>query len=465
MDPLFPKPFQLRVPPLGLRARPPLGAGKYAQGTDGRRIPFYWFSGLNVVGAVLALRSHSRPDQTPFSQRNRILQRPREQYASRTGRKTPTNPRVHRTPGRTQEASSVRDKIKNARRPQQLQNILERTQAQGKLDSSVLGAAMQRCGHGLWWSELVDVYTMHQQLGIALRCIENNRLLHALTSCLKCKKTPLATMESRRQEALEIAKSAWGRPPPTTLADFNCGLSSALRLCSRIGSDSAYAWADDIWKKSELQPFPKTFVTYAARTCLCEQRGEYQAVSDLLMQTVRQRLSPDEVLLGGLLQEAAAHFNWKRADDIWQLFLTQHQVKPNFLTYTAYAKAHLLAGRPHVSVRIIETMLSTDTCKMDYKLAIEFAQALLLVCHSSLAPSDTERLTTFLGEGAKIIAKESAGSGKDQWQDLTSRAERLMADPSSVTFADLLITMNARELSVMKSWPNYPPGSGYLKHR
>ena len=63
-------------------------------------------------------------------------------------------------------------------------------------------------------------------------------------------------------------------------------------------------------------------------------------------QTARQRLSPDEVLLGGLLQEAAAHFNWKRADDIWQLFQTQHQVKPNFLTYTAYAKAHLLAGRP-----------------------------------------------------------------------------------------------------------------------
>ena len=187
---------------------------------------------------------------------------------------------------------------------------------------------------------------MHQQSGIAIHCIGNNMLLHALTSCLKCKKTSLATMESRKQEALDIAKHAWRRPPPTTVADFNYGLSSALRLCSLIGSDSAYAWADDIWKESELQPSPKTFITYAARTCLCEQRCEYQAVSDLLMQTARQRLSPDEVLLGGLLQEAAAHFNWKRADDIWQLFQTQHQVKPNFLTYTAYAKAHLLAGRP-----------------------------------------------------------------------------------------------------------------------
>ena len=318
----------------------------------------------------------------------------------------------------------------------------------------MLGAAMPRCGHGLWWSELVDVYAMHQQSGIAIHCIGNSMLLHALTSCLKCKKTSLATMESRKQEALDIAKHAWRRPPPTTVADFNYGLSSALRLCSLIGSDSAYAWADDIWKESELQPFPKTFITYAARTCLCEQRCEYQAVSDLLMQTARQRLSPDEVLLGGLLQEAAAHFNWKRADDIWQLFQTQHQVKPNFLTYTAYAKAHLLAGRPHVSVRKIETMLSTGNCNMDYKLAIEFAQALPLVCHSSLAPPDTQRLTTFLDEGAKIMAKESAGSGRDQWQDLTSRAERLMADPGSVTFADLLITMNARELSVMKSWPN-----------
>ena len=118
-----------------------------------------------------------------------------------------------------------------------------------------------------------------------------------------------------------------------------------------------------------------------------------------------------------------------------------------------------------MSVRIIETMLSTGNCNMDYKLAIEFAQALPLVCHSSLAPPDTQRLTTFLDEGAKIMAKESAGSGRDQWQDLTSRAERLMADPGSVTFAGLLITMNARELSVMKSWPNYTPGSGYLKHR
>ena len=41
-------------------------------------------------------------------------------------------------------------------------------------------------------------------------------------------------------------------------------------------------------------------------------------------------------------------------------------------------------------------------------------------------------------------------------------AKKLMLDPTSVRFHNLLITMTAGEQSVMKSWPAHLAGSGYL---
>ncbi|CAE7479904.1 unnamed protein product [Symbiodinium natans] len=452
-----------------LNMRPQLAATQHIPETDRKR-SFLWM--LPLGSAVLALRSHSQPDQVPLSQRNRMLRRPRTDFASPTGRTrkrkrphfllTPSNPNVHATPGRTHEASSLRDSIKKCRRPHQLLKIFEEIRNAGALEASIFGSAMQRCGQGMWWDQLVYIYSMHRELGVSLHCIENNILLHALASCLKCKRTSVEAMEIRKQQALKLARGAWGCPPPTAVADFNCGLSSALRLCARIGSD-AYAWADELWEWSEQQPLQKTYVTYAARMCLCEQRGQHASVADLLTQTMLQRLSPNEVVLGGLLEGAAASFNWKRADEIWHLLVHSHHVEANFLGYTAYAKAHLLAGRPQVSVEIIDAMLARDTCRMDYKLAVEYLQALLLVCHSSLAEADIQRLTTFLDEGATIIARESAQSGKKAWKTLASQASKMIADPGSVRFEDLLGTMNTRELSIMKDWQSCRAGSGYLK--
>ena len=218
-----------------LSMRSQLAATQHIPETDRKR-SFLWMLPLGC--AVLALRSHSQPEQVPFSQRNRMLRRPRANVASPTGRTgkrkrphfplTPSNPNVHATPGRTQEASSLRDSMKTCRRPHQLLKFFEEIRNAGALEASIFGSAMLRCGQGRWWDQLVYIYSMHRELGVSLRCIENNILLHALASCLKCRRTSVEAMEIRKQEALKLARCAWGCPPPTTVVDFNCGLSSAL---------------------------------------------------------------------------------------------------------------------------------------------------------------------------------------------------------------------------------------------
>ena len=158
---------------------------------------------------------------------------------------------------------------------------------------------------------------------------------------------------------------------------------------------------------------------------VCEHRGKHESVIHMLTQTSCQRLPADEVVLGALLEAATASSGWKRADELFHLLVSQHEAQPNFLAYTTYAEAHVLAGRPQNSVQIIDEMLTSNATRMDYKLAVEYLQALVLVYHSSLAATDLQKLTEFLMAGSKILESESASSGKEQWRQLTLEAEKL----------------------------------------
>ena len=432
---------------------------------------YWWRDVLRIGSVVLALRSHSRPEQVPLSERNRMLQRPRAQFASRTGRSggrqdrpyfllTPSNPGSQE---RTEEASSLRHMFKTCMSPKQFRECWERLSKDERFDASVVGSAMQRCGQGRWWDELVLIHAAHQKIGITLQCVGHSIFLRALAHCLRCGSASAEVTRRRKEQALALAQGSWGEFLPTNEANFNCGLSSALTLCVRIGLTAAHEWADALWEWSKEQVFQKTLVTYAARMNVCEQRRQQDQVLDLLAECRVQRLAPNQVVLGGLLDQAAGHCDWKRADDIWRLLVEGQGVDPHFLAYTAHAKAHLSAGRPHMSVHIIDTMLKSSQHKLDYKLAVDYLQALLLVSHSSLAATHIQQLATFLEQGRKIVAEKSARSGKQAWARLSSQAFKLIEDPESVPFKDLLVTRNACEHSVMIHWENRPAGSDYLQ--
>lgn len=220
----------------------------------------HWF--LFASFTRLLMQSHSRPNEVPLSERNRMLWRPRSEFASHTGRQskeskelyfllTPTEKDVR---GRGESTGEIRRLLKKSRDPKQLRQTFQKAVQEGRIDASVVGAAMQRCGQGLWWKELLEIRESQEQMGIVLHCIQHNLLLHALASCLKCKRCSDSEMDVRKAHAFQMARTIWGHPFPSTVHDFNCALSSVLQLCVRVGSSEAFAWADELWNWSHTRP-------------------------------------------------------------------------------------------------------------------------------------------------------------------------------------------------------------------
>lgn len=401
-----------------------------------------------------------------------MLRRPRSEFASHTGRQskeskelyfllTPTDKNVHLTTGRGESTKDIRGLLKKSRDPKQLRQRFQKAVQESRIDASVVGAAMQRCGQGLWWKELLEIRESQEQMGIVLYCLEHSLLLHALASCLKCKRCSDSEMDVRKAHAFQLAQTIWGHPLPSTVHEFNCALSSVLQLCIRVGSSEAFAWADELWNWSEKQPFEKTVVTYAARLCVYEVQKRHAEVDNMLDWCARGKQELNSVVLGTLIQAAAASFDPERADSIWNAFVHKYQVKANFLAYTAYAKAHLLAGQPQNAVNIIDEMIQDRDSSMDYKLAIDYLQALLILYHSSLSSVHLTAIVQFLDKGATIVAGRSAKSGKTQWRCLQNLSQQLIARQQTLCLKELFISMNAKE-SVMASWENYQAGTNYL---
>lgn len=93
-------------------------------------------------------------------------------------------------------------------------------------------------------------------------------------------------------------------------------------------------------------------------------------------QESQESLKPNEVLLGGLLTvdgapDRADRGHWSRADELWSNFVQNGVVKPNGVAYAAYARVHLVAGRPGAGVqklsenlRFVKSVKSVKCCEM-----------------------------------------------------------------------------------------------------
>ena len=414
----------------------------------------------------ILLSSHSRPTEVPPAKRDRMLHRPRSEFAGPTGRDsndvffllTPTNEEVRSKPGRGEGTSKTRMQLKKCRNPKKLVQKFRKALQEGQVDASVVGAAIQRCGQSLWWKELLEIRQLQEQNGIDLLFVGNTLLLHALASCLKCDNCTASEMKVRKSKAFQMAKAVWGHPLPSTQAEFNCALSSVLQVCVRVGSSEAFTWGDELWRWSDRQPFKRSVVTYAARMFLCEMQGRHTEVDDTLERCLGEGLQLNEVVLGTLIEATAARVDPQRADVLWHALL--HHVEPNFLAYAVYAKVYLLAGQPQESVHIIDNMMEGKE-PMNYRLAVGYLQSLLIVCHSSLSSPFLRSLSQFLEKGAAIVQCESSRPGKQQWNALEVLSKQLLSKPQDVCFQDLLVTPIATQ-SLMREWKNHKAGSNYL---
>ena len=423
-----------------------------------------------VVLGLLCMRSHTRPEQMPQGRRRRMLSRPKDSYSGLTGRKgkqvrflnSPSAPGM--SPGRSAAASQIRGKLKCCRSWKGVFELVNVAKKEGKLEASVFGAAMQVCGNQGWWEGLVELRQIQRKEGVTLFSVERSIALTALAHCLKLRRRQQVVPE-RRPVALALAGQFWREVEPATDAlTFNSSLSSALKLATCVDCEGAYNWGSEVWRESEEVAFRKSHITLSAYICFLEQYQQCAAV-DSLLESQDEVMSEaiNVVLLSSLLNCLALRQDWQRAEALWDTFM-KRQVKPNIICLSALAKVHLFTGRPREVVAICNNKIPDFVRAMreNYKVASMYAQAFLVVCHSSLDSTATHRLQAFLAQALEE-GPSHPRSFKEDLRRMRQVVEKLLSEPDTVYLRDVLIEWNAKKQSVMAEWENFPAGSNYLE--
>merc|ERR1712242_121588 len=94
------------------------------------------------------------------------------------------------------------------------------------------------------------------------------------------------------------------------------------------------------------------------------------------------------------------------------------------------------------------------------ELAESQVQALLIVCHSTLAAFDFLRLKQAQRRGARIISDASSWQQKT-WTKMQDVAHRLQSEPSGMLLSDVLVEWKAQQSS-LAAWPKFGAGSNYI---
>ena len=436
-----------------------------------RRVPDLLAAAHRALAAntAVAVRwRHSRPEDVGESRRNKMLNRPLDANKTLTGRagkplfflNTPTSPAMGQ--GRSDAAGKIRGKFKHCSSWQEVMDLLETAKMEGKLEASVLGAAMQTCGNKGWWEGLVEIRQVQQEERVVLFPIQQGIAMNALSHCLKEDKRHRVVAD-RVPLALEMGKAHWREVEPAgDSVAFNCSLSSALKLATRLECEAAYTWGSQLWVESQRIAFSKHRITLSTYICFLEQYKRYDEV-DAVLTTPEVTDALDVVLLGSLLDCSASRGDWQRAEALYKTFMKVN-IKPDMMAQNQMAKVYIVAGRPSHALDVYDLAIPdlAKAMREDFRVAQQYPQALLVVCHSSLDPVAIERLRKLLFLSLEK-GSSSPRSVRDELLKMRSLADKLAHRPREVFLRDVLIIFNAREQSVMAEWQNYAAGSNYLE--
>lgn len=282
--------------------------------------------------------------------------------------------------------------------------------------------------------------------------------LAALFKCIKGEHG-FGAMRHRQQQVLALAQQIWAEAGPSDDGFSNAGLNAALRVCAASGDAHGLRWAKALW--SIFAPKHKDSISYGSFALVLQTCSRPVEVDELLTNSSRAGLwQPDNVDLGALVNAAGEQRDWRRAEVLWERLVREHNVRPNLIAYVARSKVHLLCGRVVVAARIIDDMIG-EGFDLNPHAAQAHIQALLVVCHSSLAATDLQRLRQALRNGESAIRLEGSLHQKKFLTQAKRLATLLATQPEAVTLPDVLLEWKARECSEMASWERCLAGSLY----
>lgn len=297
---------------------------------------------------------------------------------------------------------------------------------------------------------LLEVRQLQKEGAVRLKATQRVHFAIALAKALK-NKGP----EYQRQ-AIRLAKEMFQEGGTTVIDSISRdGLFAILAVCASGDEPEALEWAQTTWALARW----KDMRHYNPYIRVLERHQLYRS-SDELLAKVGHEI--DVRQFNGLLDIAAEKYSYRRADALWTRFVDQLGVAPNGNSYHAWAKAHLLCGRPSTSARIFYAMLTAHPRFTKGRSLLEFSQALLIQSHSSMALNDIRWLKSALEKGDEVIGADSGSDIQRQWRDVKAAAARLFSNPVSLRLHDVLIEDKAKRRSVMKDWPNHEAGTEYL---
>jgi len=355
---------------------------------------------------------------------------------------------------RSDQNSHYRVCIPNSKSPRQLLQHVQEAIKCGHVDASVISVAMKRCGGARWWDALVQVRDMQKNAGVPSDVILQSIFLTALAACCRGVRG-FDVVRGRCTRILMLGKQVWTEASPNLLS-----LTSALKLCMAVEDLRGFEWAEVLWFWAGKEGHQSHWMAYMLYVQILATYKYPERVDELLLElkSIDFEGSMDH-LLASLIDIAGKHHECERADELWHRFADMH-VAPNSIAYAAWAKAHLLCGRPDVAASKLDEMLRKGLT-MDGRQAVEHAQQLLVTYHSSLSPSDLDRLLSALARG-KALLKKSSREVRQNWQRIQDAAQRLQSSSLTLHLQDVLIDWKSRTQSVMKDWDNYRAGSHYL---
>ena len=74
-------------------------------------------------------------------------------------------------------------------------------------------------------------------------------------------------------------------------------------------------------------------------------------LDELLCQIVQYKSSPNEVVLGSLVNATGSAFDWQRAEQLWGLFVNMLGMRPKVICYTPLTKAQTPTGRQEAAAQ------------------------------------------------------------------------------------------------------------------
>ncbi|CAJ1372275.1 unnamed protein product [Effrenium voratum] len=421
-----------------------------------------------LLACVVAMRSHSRPEQVPDARRQRMLRRPSHKLP--TGRDGRNLQFLNQPAGlnrrRSNQASGARGRIKHCKSPNHLLNLVEQAATDNVMEASVIGAAMQKCGQSFWWDTLVALRAIQLQKGVRLSTVELSIVMTSLAFCLR-RKGKMQVLPQRVPAVLAMAQDTWTEVDPPRGAsgpnDFNCCLSSALKLARQMDCPSAKEWGMELWSCQGLSFLrdPLSHSTYVAFLEHYRHHDEVDAV--LAKENVDAgKVELNCVTLGALLDVAASQTDLQRVEHFWNMFI-RAGLKPNLICYNGYAKAYLLAGCPTRVVTALSEVLDDALEQCNCQTVTALAQSLLILCHSSLAAPHLQRLQGLLSTHSALIGRKASRHMARDWKRFQDVAANLSTQPT-LSLHDVLIEWKAKNLSSMAGWPNFAAGENYLPH-